>query len=184
MRNLLGFKNMYRFVINIKYQNMKFTALAALGCVSASHKIDMFNPINFASRGTGHALVKQMLDQVSQVHDKRPNGATTFSQCDDDMSLFTLDTDATKSDPDPVTKGQSVNLEIHGIVSDSIEVKNVHIHCDWNGSTLYDEDNVQDNTYDADLAYALAWDVPSYAPGGDYDVTIKAFADDAKKNQK
>ena len=86
---------------------MKFTALAALGCVSASHKIDLFNPVNFAKTG-GHVLVKQMLDQVSQVHDKRPNGGTTFSQCDDDMSVFTLDTDATKSDPDPITKGSSV----------------------------------------------------------------------------
>ena len=160
---------------------MKFAALAALGCVSATHKIDMFNPVNFASYNNGKLLVKQLLNQVSHVSiadNKLGNGEVTITQCDDDKQAFTLDTDATTADPNPVTKGQPVKFDIHGIVKDSIDVKNVHVHCDWNGSTLYDEDNAQDNTYDSDLAYSLSWDVPSYAPDGDYHVTLVAFDED------
>ena len=163
---------------------MKFTALAALGCVSATHKTDIFNPVNFLTYQHGQSFIRQMVSRVSNskvsINDLKL-GEVTFSQCDDDQGVFTLDTDSTTSTPDPITKGQKVSLDLHGIVSDSIEVKNVHIHCDWNGSTLYDEDHAQDNTYDADLAYALEWDVPSFAPGGDYDVHIKAYGDDTSK---
>ena len=127
----------------------KLSVLAAIGCTSA-HKIDLFNPANLANLGQ-HQLVKQMLDSTSliAVTDVADTGKVTFSQCDDDMGVFTIDTDATKATPDPVTKGASVTLDLEGIVSDSIEVKNVHIHVDWNGSTLYDEDHAQDNKYDS-----------------------------------
>ena len=119
-----------------------------------------------------------MLDTTSLIA-VTDGGSVTFSQCDDDKGVFTLDTDATKASPDPLVKGSDVSLDLHGIVSDSIEVKNVHIHVDWNGSTLYDEDHAQDNTYDSDLEYNLSWSVPSFAPSGDYDVVIKAYGDDA-----
>ena len=163
---------------------MKYTALAALGFVSASqpHKIDIFNPVNFLTYKSGQTMVKQMLSQVSastkiSITDLKL-GEVNFSQCDDDKGAFILDTDATNAKPDPITKGQDVSLDVHGIVSDTIQVKNVHIHVDWNGSTLYDEDNAQDNTYDSDLEYALTWNVPSYAPSGAYDVFVKAYDDD------
>ena len=155
----------------------KFSVLAAIGCVSA-HNIDLFNPANLANMGQ-HSLVKQMLETTSLLAiTDAANGSVTFTQCDDDTGAFTLDTDATKSDPDPIVKGTDVALEMHGIVSDSIEVKNVHIHVDWNGSTLYDEDHAQDNTYDSDLEYNLSWSVPSFAPSGAYDVHVKAYGDD------
>ena len=154
----------------------KLSVLAALGCANA-HTIDLFNPANFANMGQD-SLVKQMLETTSLVAVTDAIGSVTFSQCDDDKQTFTLDTDATKSDPDPVVKGDKVALDLHGIVKDSIEVKNVHIHVDWNGSTLYDEDNKQDNTYDSDVDYSLQWDVPSYAPSGDYDIHVKAYGDD------
>lgn len=65
-------------------------------------------------------------------------GKTTFSQCDDDAQIFTLDTSATKNSPDPITKGGHVKFKIAGIVDDEMEVHNIHVHCDWNKSTLYD----------------------------------------------
>ena len=155
----------------------KLSVLAAIGCTQA-HNIDLFNPANFANMGQ-HQLVKQMLESTSLVSvSDAVNGAVTFTQCDDDVGVFNLDTDNTKSVPDPVAKGSDVSLNLAGIVSDTIEVKNVHIHVDWNGSTLYDEDNAQDNTYDSDLEYALTWNVPSYAPSGAYDVFVKAYDDD------
>ena len=38
---------------------------------------------------------------------------------------------------------------MYGIVTDIIEVKNFHVHVDWNGSTLYDEDHPQDVLVDS-----------------------------------
>ena len=103
---------------------MKFYALAALATVSTNaHQIDLFNPVNFLRAG-GNNLVKKMLHQTSHSHKislaDDPLGKVTFTQCDDDMGVFTLDTDATKSDPDPMVKGSSVGLDLHGIVSDTI----------------------------------------------------------------
>ena len=80
----------------------KLTAtLAALGCASANHTIDLFNPGNFANMGE-HTLVKQMLDTTSLiVVDGNDLGKVTYAQCGDDKNSFTLDTDNTSNVPDP-----------------------------------------------------------------------------------
>ena len=165
--------------------NKLSATLVALGCASANqttHTIDLFNPGNFANMGQ-HSLVKQMLDTTSLivVDDNLKTGEVTYAQCDDDTGSFTLDTDSTSNTPDPVTKGQDVALNLVGIVSDPIEVKNVHIHVDWNKTPLYDEDNKQDNKYSDDYQYSLKWNVPSFAPSGDYDITVTGLDDDQKK---
>ena len=40
-----------------------------------------------------------------------------------------------------------------GVVSEKLEIKNVHVHVDWNSAPLYDEDHFQDNSYDSDYSY-------------------------------
>ena len=161
----------------------KFAALAALGCVSANQNsmtIDLFNPGNFANMGQ-HSLVKQMLDTTSliQISDN-DLGKVTYAQCDDDTGVFTFDADNTNNSPDPAVKGSDVTLNLAGIVSDTMEVKNVHIHVDWNGSSLYDEDNKQDNTYDSDYSYSLTWNIPAYAPSGAYHIILTGKDGDDK----
>ena len=138
---------------------MKFTALAALGCVSASsHQVDMFNPLNFMTFQHGQGFVQQMISQVSNtkisISDLK-DGEITFSQCDSQGDSFILDTDRTSADPNPIQKGTSVSLDLHGIVSDALDTKNVHVHVDWNGSTLYDQDYANDKHYDDDVAISL-----------------------------
>ena len=59
-----------------------------------------------------------------------------------------------------------------GIVSETIDVSNINIHVDWNGAPLYDEDHDEENKYDSDFTYQLGWDVPSFAPSGDYFITV------------
>jgi len=54
-----------------------------------------------------------------------------------------------------------------------MEVTNIHIHVDWNGIPLYDEDFKQDNTYDSTYSYSLGWNVPAFAPSGKYAVKIR-----------
>ena len=39
---------------------------------------------------------------------------------------------------------------------------------------LWNEDHVQDNTYNTAYKYDLRWNVPSFAPKGLYNVTISA----------
>ena len=130
-------------------------------------QIPLFAPENFLRNG----LVKNLME--SKVQNLKANGDVTYGQCDDDAGVFTFDGDNTSNVPAPVTKGSNVTLNLAGIVSDSIEVTNVHIHVDWNGSTLYDEDHSQDNVYDSTYLYHLSWAVPSYAPSGAYAITIK-----------
>lgn len=128
--------------------------------------IDLFNPANFSN----HGLVKNLLE--SKANQIVGTGDVTYGQCDDDFGVFTLDTANTRNTPNPVTKGVHLNFNLAGIVSDAIEVKNLHVHVNWNGATLYDEDHAQDNKYDSAYSYLLAWDVPSFAPSGNYAITV------------
>ena len=131
-----------------------------------SLKIDLFNPANYSQ----HNLVKNLLE--SRANMVQGTGDVTFAQCDDDFGVFSFDKTNTRTNPDPLVKGQNVAFNLAGIVSDTITVTNLHIHVDWNGSTLYDEDHPQSNTYDSSYNYSLGWFVPSFAPSGHYAVTI------------
>merc|ERR1712195_20487 len=129
--------------------------------------LPLFAPANFAKNN----LIKELM--MSKVANFKGTGDVTYSQCDDDVGSFTFDADNTNNKPAPAVKGSDVALNLAGIVSDTIEVTNVHIHVDWNGSTLYDEDHAQDNTYDSSYNYSLKWAIPSYAPSGAYAVVVK-----------
>ena len=94
------------------------------------------------------------------------------------MGAFTFDEDNTNVKPYPVKKGDTINFHLAGIVSDTITVTNVHVHVDWNGSTLWDEDHKQNNKYDSDYKYDLSWAVPSFAPSGKYDIHLKGTGTD------
>ena len=145
----------------------KLSAIALVASVAAE-KIDVFAPQNFLQKN----LIQSMLKTVSQ---ERPLtlGEVTFDQCDDDAGVFTLDTKSTTSTPNPIVKGTSVALGLKGILSSGgFDLDNVHVHVDWNGSTLYDEDHKLSKHWDSSFQYDVSWDVPSYAPGGDYSVTL------------
>jgi hypothetical protein len=129
-------------------------------------QIPLFNPENFAMKG----LVAKLM--ASPSSNLTANGDVTYEQCDDAAGAFTFDGDNTSNLPAPVVKGSDVTLNLAGIVSETVEVTNVHIHVDWNGSTLYDEDHSQDNTYDSSYSYKLSWSVPSYAPSGSYAIKV------------
>merc|ERR1711998_481868 len=112
-----------------------------------------------------------------------PNGLgdVTYSQCPDDLNEFTLDTDNTTNVPAPAVKGSNVALKLAGIVSAQMEVTNVHVHVDWNGATLYDEDHAQDNMYTSSYNYSLSWAIPSYAPSGAYDIHLTGTGPQGKE---
>jgi len=70
-------------------------------------------------------------------------------------------------------------VEFEGIVTETIEVFNTHIHVEWNDSPLYDDDFKQDNTYDSTLDYSLTWNIPGFAPAGHYTVTVTGTGNSA-----
>mmetsp|Transcript_10959 Transcript_10959/g.18327 ORF Transcript_10959/g.18327 Transcript_10959/m.18327 type:complete len:176 (-) Transcript_10959:151-678(-) len=145
-------------------------ALSAVG-VSASQtdslKINPLHPLNYLKSGS---LLQKLVQNLSlKVNDA---GDVTYSQCDDDAGAFILDSSSTSNSPDPIVKDSDLSLNLVGIVSDTIEVTNFHVHVDWNDSTLYDEDHPQDNTYDSTYEYSVKWNVPSYAPSGHYKVAL------------
>ena len=147
--------------------------LLALGLVSAhnnvdSVRIDVFHPMNFMKIDMAKSLVKSVTDEKALNA-----GTVTWAQCDDAAKVFTFDESSTTYSPDPIVKGSDISLNLAGIVSAPIEVTNVHVHVDWNGSTLYDQDLKQDNKYDSSYAYSVKWSVPSYAPSGHYKATLK-----------
>merc|ERR1711988_1011436 len=156
---------------------MKFATLLALTAgVEATKviKIDPFNIKNFmkvelmenlikSTSMTAYKLLEGKVDAPSKVQ---------WGQCDDDKGVFTLDTDSTSADPDPLVKGKDVNLHLVGALSDDITLSKVHIHVTWNGAPLYDEDHTDSLPSSDPVDYKLKWSVPAYAPDGNYVVTL------------
>ena len=149
---------------------MKFTSAVALvlSAVNAADiKINLWQGNNLPKENLLQSLIQSIsLIGVNEV------GKVTYTQCDDDAGVFIFDEDSTTNSPDPVIVGQDLNFHLAGLLSDDITVENVHVHVDWNSSPLYDEDHAVGQTYSGDFAYDMAWNVPSYAPKGNYDVTI------------
>ena len=156
---------------------MKFSTLLALtaGVSANSFQIDPFNIKNFMTADVMPNLIKSTKNTAAKlVRGESIVGDSTkvqWSQCDDDKGVFTLDTDSTNANPDPLQKGSDVGLNLVGVLSDAIDLDKVHIHVTWNGAPLYDQDAVGGHFEDS-LEYTLSWAVPSYAPDGDYDVVL------------
>ena len=157
---------------------MKQTALVAMGTASALN-IDLFTAKNFMSMAP-QGLVKSMLATANQsLLAVTPNGAgdVSYEQCDDDVGSFTFDDANTYNNPAPVTKGSNLDLNLAGIFGDQGTLKNIHIHVDWNGTPLYDEDHNQSTAIGDDFKTTLGWNVPSFAPSGDYAISLIGTGD-------
>ena len=102
--------------------------------------------------------------------------------CTTDLDVFDFDEEATVVDPNPPAKGQDVNFNLAGGLSDEMDLTNIHIHADWNGSPLYDEDHkVTEGPFtDDDFSYKMAWNVPPYAFDGLYVINLKGTQDDGQ----
>ena len=125
-------------------------------------------------------LVQSLIQSVSFIG-LEATGAVTYKQCADDAGVFTLDTASTTNTPKIVTKGKDVNFHLAGILDDSVSIDNVHVHVNWNSTPLYDEDHKGAKSFDDEVTYDLAWNVPGFAPSGHYDVTITGLSGSKKQ---
>jgi hypothetical protein len=163
---------------------MKYATVLALAASSVAAteviQIDPFHPRNFLKANLAEHLLKAATAEVTKViHQTPPAGnplaggsPVAWAQCADAAGSFNLDTSKTTATPDPLTKGSDVALHLAGGLSSPIDIGNVHIHVDWNGTPLYDEDHKGESKYSDSVAYDLKWSVPSYAPDGKYVATI------------
>ena len=158
-------------------QKISSATLLALGSASALN-IDLFSAKNFLKMKPD-GLVKAMVNSANQslFGDYNQIGDVTYAQCDDDMGMFTFDDASTYNDPNPVAKGSNLNLNLAGIFGDQGTLTNIHIHVDWNGTPLYDEDHNQSTDVADEFKTTIGWNVPSFAPSGDYDVTLTGTGD-------
>lgn len=155
---------------------MRFAAL--LGVAAANH--------NIAIDWTHYAKMPNLVQSlIKSVTDKplRGSGDVTFSQCDDDFGDFVFDQQHTSVNPaPPLTKGSHIDFDLEGKFGNEHKVKNLHIHVDWNGGSLYDQDVADGTSYPDYYKFdKLGWDIPGYAPDGDYKVTLAGTDDDDKK---
>ena len=156
---------------------MRFATVALVG-VAAAHTID----INWTHFAKVDNLVGKLIKSVTDKKVGDP-GMPTFGTCDDDSGDFTLDAGQTQVTPaPPLVKNEDIQFQLVGGFANPHTVKNLHIHVDWNGSSLYDEDKADGTTYYGDYKFdQLKWSIPSYAPDGDYKVTMIGTEGDDKK---
>ena len=157
---------------------MKYATLLALTATASASEmtLDVFNPKNFMKVEMVKGLMQSTKDYAKNIVSgelEAPVTATPvqWSQCADDKGVFTMDS-STAAVPDPLVKGQDVKLNLVGALSDDITLSKMHVHVTWNGVKLDDEDKPNATTYSDTLTYTYGWNVPSFAPGGAYDVTI------------
>jgi hypothetical protein len=150
---------------------MKF-ALLAVGAAAAKMHHDplhlpVFHPSNFMNANVARTMIKS-LQQGKTV----TTGEVTYNQCSDSENKFTFDESMTTVAPYPVTKGTHLTFDLGGIVSSPMEVDGVHVHVNWNGTPLYDEDVKVGKEFDSTVDIQFGWDVPSYAPSGKYEIHV------------
>ena len=141
--------------------------LLALGSTQAL-TIDVFSLKNFMNIPKEH-LFKSLFLSTGPVSEP---GVVTFSQCDDDVGIFTFDDVNTFTSPSPAIKGQDASLNLAGIFGDTGTLTNIHVHVDWNGTPLYDEDHEQTTTIGDEFKTSIVWSIPAFAPNGQYNVDL------------
>merc|ERR1719473_1889024 len=157
---------------------MKFALLAAVSALDVD--MDLFRPSSFIQTMMTAGRQPQTLLAAPFADVTGPPGVVSWSQCEDDLGVFTFDESSTTYTPDPIKKGTNVALDMHGIVSTAIDVKDVHVHCDWNKAPVYNKD-LPGGHFDSAVEVKAQWAVPSYAPAGTYSVTITGLDANKKK---
>lgn len=56
-------------------------------------------------------------------------------------------------------------------------VEKTFVHVKWNDQIIYEDDEDFDQAlhYDGVYNYSVSWDIPSFAPSGEYNVTFTAY---------
>lgn len=161
---------------------MKYATVLALVSTAQADKRELMELPVFSGESFAQTnIIKSMLESTTLVA-VGGVGEVTYGQCDDDMGVFTLDTDSTSNTPSVITKGSDLAFHLAGIVSDPVTIENIHVHVDWNSTPLYDEDHKNELKVDSELSTDLGWNVPAFAPGGTYAVKITGIDADNKTN--
>ena len=161
---------------------MKYATVLALVSTAQADKRELMELPVFSGESFAQTnIIKSMLETTTLIA-VGGVGEVTYGQCDDDMGVFTLDTDSTSNTPSVITKGSDLAFHLAGIVSDPVTIENIHVHVDWNSTPLYDEDHKKELKFDSELTTDLGWNVPAFAPGGTYAVKITGIDADNKTN--
>merc|ERR1719223_146074 len=105
----------------------------------AIQELEMFDPRNFinflgkkAQEVKETPLIKSLLLQsLAGASAVQPGQNAKWSQCEDDLGVFTMDPDYTTSVPNPVQKDQNVVLQLLGPISDTLAIERITVHTDW-----------------------------------------------------
>ena len=149
---------------------------SALGAVTSQHVFEPLQAKDFANID----VMKTMLLNVWHTP-AGPLGKVQWSQCPDDLGVFTFDPSMTSYTPDPLTKNSEINLNIGGTVSKSISVETLAMHVQFNGVNLYNTVNRVGKTHDSYVQDSVKYFIPSIAPSGTYDIKLIAHAKSSSK---
>ena len=153
---------------------MKAAAIAIASAYTVKEHVIKTDLSNWAN---SPKLMDNLIKSAGRFFDRKANkltdsGAITWGNCDSETPAFHFDKDSTTVTPNPLTKGSTIQFDLVGTMDSTTEVDNIHVHVDWNGSSLYDEDDKDGQSYDSDYEFKLSWAVPSYAPDGTYAVKL------------
>ena len=126
-------------------------------------------------------MLQSLMTSVTHPRVRDDPGVPSFEQCDDDLGVFTFDDGSTTVDPNPITKGSTIHFNLVGGFSEPTTIDNLHVHVLWNESPLYDEDDADGKTYDADYEFTMSWYVPNFAPNGHYAINLSGTTPEGQK---
>ena len=149
----------------------------AASAVTGPFTIDPFHPKNFMSVEVAKAMVNQAANPVEPVG---ATGVVSWGTCQDDDNIFQFSQSMTSYSPSPIKLGSNLSLNLGGTCKVPMFVEKIHVHVDWNSVHLYDQDIAVGETFPTVLKESVSWFVPSYAPRGNYAVTLTGF-DNASK---
>ena len=118
-------------------------------------------------------LVHQLVQSANNHSGAYSHGDVFFESCDDDFGVFTFDPDNTSYSPENIQKDMMLRVHLAGNVSQNVHVEGGHLEVKWNGAVLYKQDLPGQECSD-DCHRDLDWNIPGYAPSGDYEVHVTA----------
>ena len=146
---------------------MKFVAAALLSLASATEievNLDLWKFSNWGKFAKGLMHKKPYHVLPSQV-----SGVPTISQCADDVHVFSVKSESWS--PHDIGRGHfSVNID--GTTSRNEHIDHVHVIAKWGIIQLEEKDISinKDCTGGEDCDVIINYDIPSFAPGGQYSV--------------
>jgi hypothetical protein len=105
-----------------------------------------------------------------------PHGVITFTQCEDELSIFNLDIDNIVYTPKPLKKGKNAEIHLAGKLQKPVHVDHYQVSAFLNGHRVMSKSMAPDvSDFKSEWGWDMSYKIPGIAPPGHYRIKVQAM---------